>query len=138
RRGAFAVRPNRCSTDGGSLRMQRKLEIRDFCERFWDSLFRSIAETKALNSVERRVYEYLWRHVEVRTRTYERPLGVSSVAPRLGCVEAVLTRALAAICRKGFARRLEPQPRRPLRIMLNLLLIEAAVEQAKHYFPQGA
>lgn len=108
---------------------------KSFCDRVWDSLFSSIGVCKALTREQRRVYVYLWRHVDVRTRIYEKPLGLGAIARRLGMSDAGLRRALEALCTKGFTHRLEAQTRRPLRLGLNPLLIEAAYEQTKRMYP---
>jgi DNA-binding MarR family transcriptional regulator len=113
----------------------RKAATKAFCDRVWDSLFSSICGCKALTRDQRRVYEYLWRHVDVRTRIYEWPLGQGATARRLGLSDAALTRALEALCAKGFTHRLAPQPRRPLRFGLNPLIIESAYEHTKRMFP---
>jgi DNA-binding MarR family transcriptional regulator len=106
-----------------------------FCDRVWDSLFSSISGCKSLTRAERRVYRYLWRNVDVRTRVYERPLGLGALARRLGVSDLALTRAIAGLCAKGFAHRMEPVARRPLRLGLNPLIIESAYEQAKRLYP---
>ncbi|HEY5093780.1 MAG TPA: hypothetical protein VII69_01550 [Candidatus Eremiobacteraceae bacterium] len=108
---------------------------RTFCDRVWDSLFSSIGACKALTREQRRVYIYLWSHVDVRTRVYEKPMGHSAMARRLSLSDTALSRALAALCTKGFVHRLAPQPRRPLRLGLNPLLIESAYEHAKRMYP---
>jgi DNA-binding MarR family transcriptional regulator len=106
-----------------------------FCDRVWDSLFSSIGVCKALTREQRDVYVFLWRHVDVRTRIYEKPLGRGAIARRLGMSDAALGRALSALCAKGFTHRLPSQTRRPLRFGLNPLLIEAAYEQTKRMYP---
>jgi len=98
-------------------------------------LFSSIGACKALTREQRRVYIYLWSHVDVRTRVYEKPMGHSAMARRLSLSDTALSRALAALCTKGFVHRLAPQPRRPLRLGLNPLLIESAYEHAKRMYP---
>ena len=113
----------------------RKAETKAFCDRVWDSLFSSIGGCKALTRDQRRVYEYMWRHVDVRTRIYERPLGRGATARRLGLSDAALMRVLEALCVKGFTHRLAPLARRPLRFGLNPLLIESAYEQTKRMYP---
>lgn len=113
----------------------RKATTRAFCDRVWDSLFSSIGGCKSLSRDQRRVYEYLWRHVDVRTRIYEMPLGQGATARRLGLSDAALARILDALCNKGFTHRLEPRARRPLRFGLNPLLIESAYEQTKRMYP---
>lgn len=118
--------------------MARDGEIGDFCQRFWDVLFESIERCEVLTRRERRIYRFLWRHVDVRTRIYERPLGIEAVARRLDVSEGAMDRALDALCRKGFCRKLEAQPRRPLRYALNPLLIEAAFEETKHLFRRAS
>jgi DNA-binding MarR family transcriptional regulator len=112
-----------------------KAATKAFCDRVWDSLFTSIGGCKALTRDQRRVYEYMWRHVDVRTRIYERPLGQGATARRLGLSDAALTRVLDALCAKGFTHRLEPRARRPLRFGLNPLLIESAYELTKRMYP---
>ena len=106
-----------------------------FCDRVWDSLFSSINSCKSLTRAQRRVYEHLWRNVDVRTRIYERPVGAGALARRVGLSGDALTRAIAGLCAKGFAHRLAPLARRPLRLALNPLIIESAYEQAKRQFP---
>jgi DNA-binding MarR family transcriptional regulator len=113
----------------------RKATTRAFCDRVWDSLFSSIVGCKALTREQRRVYEYLWRHVDVRTRIYEMPLGQSATARRLGLSDSALARVLEALCAKGFTHRLAPLARRPLRFGLNPLIIESAYEQTKRMYP---
>jgi hypothetical protein len=113
----------------------RKVATKAFCDRVWDSLFSSIGGCKALTRDQRRVYEYMWRHVDVRTRIYERPLGQGATARRLGLSDAALMRVLHALCIKGFTHRLAPRARRPLRFGLNPLLIESAYEQTKRMYP---
>jgi hypothetical protein len=81
------------------------------------------------------VYEHLWRYVDVRTRIYERPLGTGALARRLDLSDVALTRAIAGLCAKGFAHRMAPAARRPLRLALNPLIIESAYEQAKRQYP---
>jgi DNA-binding MarR family transcriptional regulator len=115
--------------------LARKAGTKVFCDRVWDSLFSSIGGCRVLTRDQRRVYEYLWRHVDVRTRIYERPLGKSATARRLGLSDAALTRVLEALCTKGFTHRLAPRARRPLRFGLNPLLIESAYEQTKRMYP---
>jgi DNA-binding MarR family transcriptional regulator len=113
----------------------RKATTKAFCDRVWDSLFSSIVGCKALTREQRRVYEYMWRHVDVRTRIYEMPLGQSATARRLGLSDAALARVLQALCAKGFTHRLAPHARRPLRFGLNPLIIESAYEQTKRMYP---
>jgi len=115
--------------------LPHKAATRAFCDRVWDSLFSSITSCKVLTREQRRVYEYLWRHVDVRTRVYERPLGSGALARRLRVSDAALTRAIAGLCAKGFAHRMAPVTRRPLRLGLNPLLIESAYEHAKRMYP---
>lgn len=115
--------------------MAQSVATRAFCDRVWDSLFSAIGGCKALTRDQRRVYIYLWRHVDVRSRIYEKPLGHCAMARRLEMTDAALTRALEALCRKGFTHRLAPSPRHPVRFGLNPLLIEAAYEQTKRLFP---
>ena len=115
--------------------MAHKAANKAFCDRVWDSLFSSIGGCKALTREQRRVYMYLWRHVDVRTRVYEKPLGHCATARRLGMSDQALTRALEALCAKGFTHRLPPCARRPLRFGLNPLLIESAYEQTKRMYP---
>ena len=112
-----------------------KVNDRSFCDRIWDSLFTSIDECRELTRDQRRVYSFLWRAVDVRTRVFERTLGVAAIARRLRMSETALMRALAILCAKGFAQRLPELPRRPLRVALNPLLIEAAYDEAKRFFP---
>ena len=113
----------------------RKINDRSFCDRVWDSLFCSIDACHELSRDQRRVYAFLWRAVDVRTRIFERGLGVSAIARRLRMSDAALERALSALCAKGFAHRLPELPRRPVRLALNPLLIEAAYDAAKRSFP---
>ena len=108
---------------------------RAFCDRVWDSLFSSIVDCKSLTREQRRVYTYLCRHVDVRTRIYEKPLGQSALARRLGTSDAALKRSIAALCEKGFTHRLAPLSRRPIRLGLNPLLIEFAYEYTKRLYP---
>lgn len=115
--------------------MAHKAATKAFCDRVWDSLFSSIGGCKALTREQRRVYVFLWRHVDVRTRIYEKPLGYCAMARRLGISDAALSRAIATLCTKGFTHQLAPQSRRPIRLGLNPLLIEAAYEQTKRMYP---
>ena len=108
---------------------------RAFCDRVWDSLFSSIVGCKVLTREQRRVYSFLWRNVDVRTRIYERPLGQSALARRLSISDAALKRSIEALCDKGFTHRLAPLSRRPLRLSLNPLLIEFAYEHTKRMYP---
>ena len=112
-----------------------KISDRSFCDRVWDSLFTSIDECRELTRDQRRVYAFLWRSVDVRTRIFERTLGVAAIARRLRMSEESLLRALAMLCAKGFAQLLQELPRRPLRVALNPLVIEAAYDVAKRSFP---
>ncbi len=115
--------------------MPHNAATRAFCDRVWDSLFSSINGCRSLTRAQRRVYEYLWRNVDVRTRIYQRPLSTGALARRLEVSDAALTRAIAGLCAKGFAHRMAPVARRPLRLGLNPLIIESAYEQAKRLYP---
>ena len=114
---------------------RRKGNVRSFCDRVWDSLFSSIEACDELSRDQRRVYTFLWRTVDVRTRIFERGLGVAAIARRLRMSDASVQRALSVLCAKGFAHRLPELPRRPIRLALNPLLIEAAYDVAKRSFP---
>ncbi len=115
----------------------RKVHDRSFCDRVWDSLFSSIESCRDLSRDQRRVYSFLWRAVDVRTRIFERRLGVAAIARRLRLSEASLRRAIVILCAKGYAYRLPEQPRQPMRLALNPLLIEAAYDIAKRSFPDS-
>jgi hypothetical protein len=113
----------------------RRVKVRSFCDRVWDSLFSSIEACEELSRDQRRVYAFVWRTVDVRTRIFERGLGVAAIARRLRMSDVAVQRALSILCAKGFAQRLPELPRRPVRLALNPLLIEAAYDVAKRSFP---
>ncbi len=112
----------------------RRVNVRSFCDRVWDTLFTSIEACDELSRDQRRLYTFLWRTVDVRTRIFERGLGVAAIARRLRMSDAAVQRAISILCAKGFAHRLPELPRRPVRLALNPLLIEAAYDDAKRSF----